>query len=107
MMAAAPPGRLHTAEEVAEILRCKSVRWVREKARLRLIPFTLAGGTYGFTDAHIAEIIKIFEQQPVLRQPSHAPSRRKPAGAAAQDAAVLPGPVLKARTPRRLRGNAA
>jgi hypothetical protein len=56
-----PP--LYRPHEVAKVLRC-SEWWVKEQARRRRIPFSWIGGSYRFTDEHIAEIIRRFEVQP-------------------------------------------
>jgi hypothetical protein len=96
----APP-LLHTPEEAAEMLRC-TASWLKEKARLREVPFTLMGGAYRFTDAHLAWIIAHFEQLPEQQhtQPTAAPGRPRRTTAAK----ASPGTTqLKARRPRRLR----
>ena len=49
--------------EVARLLRC-SEWWVKEQARRRRIPYSWIGGSYRFTDDHIAEIIRLFEVRP-------------------------------------------
>ncbi|WP_433082730.1 helix-turn-helix domain-containing protein [Dactylosporangium sp. CA-052675] len=54
---------LHRPAEVAKILDC-SEWWVKEQARRRRIPFAWIGGSYRFTDEHLAEIIRIFEVRP-------------------------------------------
>jgi hypothetical protein len=45
------------------MLQC-SEWWIKEQARKRRIPFSLIGGSYRFTDEHIAEVIRLFEQRP-------------------------------------------
>lgn len=87
--------RLHTPAEAAEILRC-SESWVKEQARRRQIPFTMVGGQYRFTDAHLKEVINIFEERPGL-EPVHTPRQSR---TAALPDAVTP---LKARPPKRSR----
>lgn len=88
---------LHTPEEAAELLACKP-SWLREKARRREIPFTLVGGAYRFSDAHLTRIVQQFEQAP--GRPAAPPVRRtRPAS----EPAPASGPAqLKARRPRRL-----
>ncbi|MGH3377102.1 MAG: helix-turn-helix domain-containing protein [Actinoallomurus sp.] len=95
---AAVDALLRTPEEAAILLRCKS-SWLKEKARRREIPFTLIGGAYRFTDAHLDRIIRQFEEQPQQHLPAPAaPRRRKhtePEPHAVAD--------LQPRLPRRLR----
>lgn len=89
---------LYTAKEIADSLRV-SESWVKERARRREIPFTLVGGAYRFTEAHLEQIIEIFEQRPesTAGQVVTAPRRRvQPRPEAAS--AVVP---LQARQPRR------
>ncbi|MER7275847.1 helix-turn-helix domain-containing protein [Dactylosporangium sp. NPDC000244] len=80
---------LHRPAEVAKILDC-SEWWVKEQARKRRIPFAWIGGSYRFTDEHLAEIIRIFEVRPQEERP--ATPRAAPS--------VMTGP-LRARRPRR------
>jgi excisionase family DNA binding protein len=54
--------RLYVPAEVAQRLRC-SERWVKEQARRRRIPFCWTGGSYRFTDEHVATIVRLFEVQ--------------------------------------------
>ena len=53
--------RIHTKEEAAKILRVK-VSWLERRAAARQIPFSMLGGAYRFTDAHLAEIVRLNEQ---------------------------------------------
>lgn len=57
------PLPLHRPADVARMLQC-SEWWVKEQARKRRIPFSLIGGSYRFTDEHVAEVIRLFEQRP-------------------------------------------
>lgn len=68
------PPRLHTPEVAAEALGC-TVSWLKDQARLRRIPFTMVGGQYRFSDSHLEEIIRIFEQRP---ESPHLPPAPKP-----------------------------
>lgn len=68
--------RIHTKEEAAEILRVK-VSWLERRAAARQIPFTMLGGAYRFTDAHLAEIVRLNEQG-ALSTPAAPASRRRP-----------------------------
>ncbi|GAA0360234.1 helix-turn-helix domain-containing protein [Actinoallomurus spadix] len=86
---------LHTPDEAAEILRCKP-SWLKEQARKRRIPFTFIGGAYRFTNAHLEQIIRQFEQQPEDLGPAAAPRRKKTAEAATTGVAQL-----RARPPKR------
>jgi excisionase family DNA binding protein len=54
---------LYTTEEAAEILRVKK-SWVERQAAARKIPFTMLGGSYRFTSAHLFAIIRMHEQVP-------------------------------------------
>jgi excisionase family DNA binding protein len=58
------PPALYTAEEAASILRVKR-SWLERQAARRKIPFTMLGGSYRFTSAHIAEIVLTHEELPV------------------------------------------
>lgn len=54
---------VHTLDEAAAILRVKS-SWLERQAAARKIPFTMLGGSYRFTSAHLIVIIRQFEQRP-------------------------------------------
>src|SRR4051812_42097326 len=90
------PAGFYRAAEVARMLRC-SEWWVKEQARRRRIPFCWIGGSYLFTEQHIAAIVRLFEVQP---DPGPAPGT-------ARTVRPLPGGEwpsgLRARPPRRLR----
>lgn len=77
--------------------------WLEEMVRQRKIPFTRLSGAIHFTDAHIQEIIRVFEVRP--RQATSTRAARAP---------VFPQPVpgrepvqLVAREPRKQRGGSA
>lgn len=90
-----PGPRVYTAAEASVLLRCKA-SWLEDQARRRRIPFSMIGGSYRFSDQHVAEIIAIYEQRPEDAAPPKAVRRRT--GADDQPA----GPVsLQARRPRR------
>jgi len=57
------PPALYTAEEAAAILRVKK-SWLERQAARRKIPFTMLGGSYRFSSAHLAEIVLIHEEPP-------------------------------------------
>jgi len=83
------------------MLRC-SEWWVKEQARKRCIPFSWIGGSYRFTDEHVAEIIALFEVRPG-DTPARAPQPRRLArrsGGGVDNENVI---QLRARTPRRSR----
>lgn len=89
--------RLYTAEQVADdALQC-TASWLKEMARQRRIPFSMVGGQYRFSSAHIEEIIRLFEQKPHAER---LPTMRRRTDAASSDA-----PALKARRPRRTRSS--
>jgi excisionase family DNA binding protein len=72
---------LYTAEEAAEILRVKK-SWLERHAAARKIPFTMLGGSYRFTSAHLFAIIRMNEQVPSSSGwtgDSHTRSRRRSA----------------------------
>ena len=54
---------LYTAEEAAGILRVRK-SWLERQAAARKIPFTMLGGSYRFTSAHLAAIVQMHEQAP-------------------------------------------
>jgi excisionase family DNA binding protein len=103
---------VHTAEEAAEILKVKQ-SWLERQAAARKIPFTMLGGSYRFSDRHLAEIVQMNEMPPAPvargRFPASSPApgrrHRQPCGhgdctasaAAAQRPAARrltrPGPV--------------
>ena len=94
--------RLYRPAEVAKALHC-SEWWIKEQARKRRIPFAWIGGSYRFTDDHVAEIIRVFEVRPAAGGGSTAAasSVRKQRSPRTAAAAVR----LRARAPRRsLRG---
>jgi excisionase family DNA binding protein len=70
---------VHTLEEAATILRVKE-SWLERQAAARKIPFTMLGGSYHFTAAHLAAIVRIHEKSPsaetgkrTSRPASHSP----------------------------------
>lgn len=66
------PALAWTAAEAAELLRCKA-SWLRRKARCHEIPCTMLGGAYHFSDAHLAEVIRILESSRAVRQHQRCP----------------------------------
>jgi hypothetical protein len=93
--------QLHTAAEAATFLRC-SEWWVKEQARQQRIPYTWIGGSYRFSDTHLAEIVKIFEVLPPVGTPA-APALRKPRGGRSEAISDLTATQLTAKPPRRSR----
>lgn len=71
------PPVLHTAEEAALLLRVKQ-SWLERQAAARKIPFSMLGGSYRFTDKHLAEIVRMNEVTPALPEVDTPPrsSRR-------------------------------
>src|SRR3954464_3325134 len=57
------PAGFYRAAEVARMLRC-SEWWVKEQARQRRVPFCWIGGSYLFTEEHVAMIVRLFEVRP-------------------------------------------
>jgi hypothetical protein len=99
--------RLYCPDEVAKAIRC-SEWWVKEQARRRRIPFVRVAGAYRFTAAHVADIVRLLEQQPddAPSAPHTLPRRRS---AQAVDTA-LPVPLVarpRRRKPRSVRADAA
>jgi len=85
--------------QVAEMLHC-SEWWVKEQARKRRIPYCWIGGSYLFTEDHIAAIIRLFEVQPEQSGTVVGISRTSRADTVSD----LSGPGrLRARPPRRSR----
>jgi excisionase family DNA binding protein len=54
---------VHTLDEAAAILRVKK-SWLERQAAARKIPFTMLGGAYRFTPAHLAAIVQLHERGP-------------------------------------------
>ena len=93
------PAGFYRAAEVARMLRC-SEWWVKEQARQRRIPFCWIGGSYLFTDEHIAAIVRLFEVRPDGSVPVTGTSRTVRPSVVADGS---PTSALKARPPRRMR----
>lgn len=88
--------------EVAQMLRC-SEWWVKEQARRRRIPYAWIGGSYLFTEEHVAAIVRLFEVQPTVAMPAAAARSSRPA----DGGSAYGPPALRARRPRRSRVAAA
>jgi len=90
----------HRPADVARMLRC-SEWWVKEQARKRRIPYSWIGGSYLFTDEHVAEIIRLFEVRPT----DDATPTPVTKGTVRQSAGDEGEPVIRlsARIPRRAR----
>jgi hypothetical protein len=68
---------VYTKHEAAAILRVK-VSWLERRAAARQIPFSLLGGAYRFTPQHLAEIVRLSEQDAIgTPKPSRAERRRR------------------------------
>lgn len=87
---------MHTAEEAASLLKVKQ-SWLERQAASRKIPFAILGGSYRFSDRHIAEIVRINEVAPDRAGRNAPRAARTPR--IAPDGAVLAG----ASTPLRPR----
>ncbi len=92
----------YRAAEVARMLRC-SEWWIKEQARRRRIPYAWIGGSYLFTEEHIAAIVRLFEVLPSDDAPAvhrRGPADRQPSGGKDEGATPI---RLRARPPRRSR----
>ena len=93
---ASAPATFYRLAEVAAMLRC-SEWWVKEQARRRRIPYSWIGGSYLFTEEHIAAIVRLFEIQPGRPEPAVGTARTiRPPETAAGDGVTR----LRARPPR-------
>jgi len=63
---------LYRPAQIAKLLHC-SEWWVKEQARKRRIPFSWIGGSYRFTEQHLAEIVRVFEVRPIGPPVASAP----------------------------------
>jgi excisionase family DNA binding protein len=89
---------MHTAEEAARLLKVKQ-SWLERQAAARKIPFSMLGGSYRFSDWHIAEIVRMNEIMPTsetngARRPARP--RRNRRGAGGTETGVAP---LRPRPP--------
>ena len=70
---------VRTLDEAAAILRVRK-SWLERQAAARKIPFTMLGGAYRFTDAHLAEIVRMNEKvpagEPGVERTGRAPQKR-------------------------------
>ena len=94
---------LYTKEEAAGILRVKK-SWLERQAAARKIPFTMLGGSYRFTSAHLTAIVRMHEQTPAppeLTSASDIRSRRLTAGPRVTDRGSPPLRPRPRNGPRR------
>lgn len=89
---------LYRPMEVAKMLRC-SAWWIKEQARKRRIPFSWIGGSYRFTDEHVAEIVRLFESRPERSVPASPQTVHN--GKVTRRSMGEVKVRLRARTPRR------
>jgi excisionase family DNA binding protein len=68
---------VRTLDEAAAILRVRK-SWLERQAAARKIPFTMLGGAYRFTDAHLAEIVRMNEKVPAAGELKMERTRRMP-----------------------------
>lgn len=103
------PSAAHSKAEAAALLRV-TASWLERRAAARVIPFTMVGGAYHFTDEHLAEIIRMHEHRPsaaAAAEPDQAAPRgsRRRSGLTPADDVVM----LRARPrpdgPRRRKGS--
>src|ERR1039457_5496535 len=92
---------MHTAEEAARLLKVKR-SWLERQAAARRIPFSMLGGSYRFSDWHLAEIIRLNEVVPAAGIRSHARPERL-----ARTARIEPPLVSTATPPLRPRPRTA
>lgn len=67
---------MHTAEEAARLLKVKQ-SWLERQAAARKIPFSMLGGSYRFSDQHLAEIVRLNEKVPLSSAPDARQSARR------------------------------
>ena len=96
---------VHTLDEAAAILRVKA-SWLERRAAGRKIPFTMLGGAYHFTSAHLLAIVRQHEVTPAGQEESaDAPRQaRRPARPARPNSTPQTTEPLRARPrtgPRR------
>jgi hypothetical protein len=90
--AGTPAGQLvmHTAGEAARLLKTKQ-SWLERQAAARKVPFSMLGGSYHFSDWHLAEIVRMNEVPPVPPAvPPTARSSHKARRGGEQAATVAP-----------------
>lgn len=97
---------VYTVDEAAVILRC-SADWLKRRAAARLIPFTMLGGSYRFSNEHLKEIIRLNEQVPASREerPKRERSRRASRGTGRQQADTAEVTQLRSRPTSARRKN--
>lgn len=77
--------QIHTLDEAAAILRVKK-SWLERQAAARKIPFTMLGGAYHLTSAHLTAIVAIHEsavtapRETTRKTRSSHPPARRPSG---------------------------
>lgn len=87
--------RVYTAAQVAEQLQIKE-SWLRARCEGREVPFTMLGGSYRFTDAHIEAIVRQYEQAPASRRP--VPRAASPKGVTRLESRKPRGANRRSRT---------
>jgi excisionase family DNA binding protein len=65
---------MHTAEEAARLLKVKQ-SWLERQAAAGKVPFSMLGGSYRFSDRHLAEIVRLNEVVPA-GEPKDLPTAR-------------------------------
>lgn len=112
LVATGPPRVAWTADEAAGLLGC-TASWLREKARRREIPYTMLGGAYHFSGAHLAAVMSTFEELPRSGRAAAAHTPRTPRrsgarGASAEgEASALAARARLRRAPRPSEGRVA
>jgi hypothetical protein len=100
--ASAANGPFYRPTEVARLLHC-SEWWVKDQAHHRRIPFSWIGGSYLFTEQHIAAIIRLFEVQPVEPGTSMSQAGRTRRSRSGTSTGAEASVHLVARVPPRVR----
>jgi excisionase family DNA binding protein len=92
---------MHTAEEAARLLKVKR-SWLERQAAARKIPFSMLGGSYRFSDRHLAEIVRRYEMSPLSSTPDDRQPVSRRARHGRQPAATAPllRPRPRNRPPR-------
>jgi len=83
---------VHTLDEAAGILRVKP-SWLERQAAARKIPFTMLGGSYHFTDDHLAAIIRQHEKRPEPAGPTASQHRGTRRSIPARPGAIQTAPL--------------
>lgn len=95
-----PEPTFYRPAQIAKLLHC-SEWWVKEQARKRRIPFSWIGGSYRFTEQHLAEIVRVFEVRPIGSPAPPAPADIAIPRQRSRQSTKPSEERLRARPPRR------